>query len=131
MDSKTSTTLSPELQATYDKIMGLNTSPVQATISPNQTKPEVEHVPKLTQTKEIQYPTATHEHRQISAFGNTHAPTIRGDAIGVFSPQNYSHSNHIILKILFIMGVMMLGGYIFLWLKFFNFPLPILSAPAS
>ncbi len=122
MESNTSGSLRPDFKATYDKIMGMEAPLPTPPATP--LTPEVEHVPQLTHTKEIQYPTVIQEHHQISAFGNVHTPTIRGEAIGVFSPQKYSHSNHIILKFLLMIGVLLLGGYILLWLKFFNFPLP-------
>ena len=123
MGSNVSTSLRPDFKATYDKIMGLGTTLPAPT--PSMPKvPEVEHVPQLTNTQEIQYPTVTHQHRQISAFGNTQIPTIRGEAIGVFSPQKYSHSNHILLRFILMVGIILLGGYVVLWLKFFNLPLP-------
>jgi len=123
MDSNVSASLRPDFKATYDKIMGMETELPAPTPSIPKI-PEVVHVPQLTQTKEIQYPTVTQQHRQISAFGDTHIPTIRGEAIGVFSPQKYSHSDHIILRFILMIGVIMLGGYVLLWLKFFNIPLP-------
>lgn len=122
MDRKTTTSLDPTLQATYDKIMGNS----QKTVPETQTKTtSIEHIPQPVSESPIPasptpQPAKSHP---ISAFTEPIHHATSGAAIG--EPQTApAKKNHRGVKVLFLIGVV--GGiiYVIFWLKFFNLTLP-------
>lgn len=133
MDHKTSDSLDPKLRETYDRIMGNTNAPLPGgSTVPNLKEqqstqvPPTEHIPQAIgallsnpQTPPIQH-TA-----HVSALNPPVPHTSIGGAIGEPKIIKEKRFNHLLLKIIIVLTILCVGGYILFWLQLFKFVSPI------
>ena len=126
-------TLDPKLKATYDRVMGTQTT------APNQPAPAADPVvngvnPVISTTAPLTSdalqqpasptPAAAYTADNLSFQAAIQAPVVAGAQVAV-AGQAVPHQPSAILKFLYIVGaVVFFLAYTFIWIKIFNLPLP-------